>query len=48
VQPKREADGRCYALSLQQAPDGAKPPIEVRVTVESASGAQETRLTLGG
>jgi DsbC/DsbD-like thiol-disulfide interchange protein len=48
VQPKREADGRCYALSLQQAPDGAKPPIEVRVTIESASGARETRLTLGG
>ena len=48
VQPKRQADGRCYALSLQQAPDGAKPPIKVRVTVESASGAEETRLTLGG
>ena len=48
VEPKREADGRCYALSLQQAPDGAKPPLEVRVTVEGASGAAETRLTLGG
>ncbi len=48
VQPKREADGRCYALSLQQAPDGAKPPLDVRVTVEGASGAAETRLTLGG
>ena len=48
VEPKRQADGRCYALSLQQAPDGAKPPIEVRVTVEGASGAAETRLTLGG
>jgi len=48
VEPKREADGRCYALSLHQAPDGAKPPIDVRVTVESAAGAAETRLTLGG
>lgn len=48
VQPKREADGRCYGLSLQQAPDGAKPPIAVRVTIEGASGAAETRVTLGG
>ena len=29
VEPKREADGRCYRLNLQQAPDGAKPPIDV-------------------
>jgi len=48
VEPKRQADRRCYALSLQQAPDGAMPPIAVRVTVESPSGAAETRLTLGG
>ena len=48
IEPKREADGRCYALSLQQAPDGAKPPFDVRLTVESASGAAETRVTLGG
>jgi DsbC/DsbD-like thiol-disulfide interchange protein len=48
VAPKREADGRCYALTLQQAPAGAKPPIDVRVTVEGASGASETRVTLGG
>jgi DsbC/DsbD-like thiol-disulfide interchange protein len=48
VEPKREADGRCYALRLQQAPDGAKPPIEVNVTVEQAAGAAETRVTLGG
>jgi DsbC/DsbD-like thiol-disulfide interchange protein len=48
VEPKREADGRCYALSLQQAPDGAKPPIAVNVTVEKTGGAAETRVTLGG
>jgi DsbC/DsbD-like thiol-disulfide interchange protein len=48
VEPKREADGRCYALTLQQSPADAKPPIEVRVTVERASGAAETRVTLGG
>jgi DsbC/DsbD-like thiol-disulfide interchange protein len=48
VEPKRETDGRCYALSLQQAPDGAKPPLDVRVTVEGASGAAETHVTLGG
>jgi len=48
VEPKREADGRCYALTLQQAPDGAKPPIAVRLTVETGAGAEETRVTLGG
>ncbi len=48
VEPKRETDRRCYALSLQQAPDGAKPPIAVSVTVERAGGAAETRVTLGG
>ena len=48
VEPKREADGRCFGLSLQQAPDGAKPPIAVIVTVERAGGAAETRVTLGG
>ncbi len=48
VQPKREADGRCFALILQQAPDGAKPPIDVSLTVEDAGGAAETKVTLGG
>jgi len=48
VEPKRESDGRCYALTLQQAPDGGKPPLAVRVTVESANGARATDLTLGG
>jgi len=48
VEPKRESDGRCYALTLQQAPDGGKPPLAVRVTVEGESGARETQLTLGG
>jgi DsbC/DsbD-like thiol-disulfide interchange protein len=48
VEPKREADGRCFSLSLQQAPDGAKPPIDVGVTVERADGAAEMRVTLGG
>jgi DsbC/DsbD-like thiol-disulfide interchange protein len=48
VEPKREADGKCYTLTLQQTPDGGKPPIEVRVTVERAQGAAETKVTLGG
>jgi DsbC/DsbD-like thiol-disulfide interchange protein len=48
IEPKREADGRCYALALRQAPDGAKPPIAVTVTVERAGGAAEMRLSLGG
>ena len=48
IAPKREADGRCYALSLRQAPEGAKPPISVRVTVEGGARAVETRLDLPG
>jgi DsbC/DsbD-like thiol-disulfide interchange protein len=48
VEPKRESDGRCYALTLQQAPEGGKPPIPLRVTVEGETGAEETDLTLGG
>jgi hypothetical protein len=47
VEPKRQGDGRCYTLTLQQAPEGGKPPIALRVTVEGAS-ARETELTLGG
>jgi DsbC/DsbD-like thiol-disulfide interchange protein len=48
VEPKREGDGRCYALTLQQAPEGGKPPIALRLTVEGESGARETQVTLGG
>jgi DsbC/DsbD-like thiol-disulfide interchange protein len=48
IENKREADGRCYGLTLQQAPDDLKPPYAVRLTVESADSATETRLTLGG
>ena len=48
VEPKREADGRCYGLALKQAPEGGKPPIALRLTVETDRGAQETRVTLGG
>ncbi len=48
VEPKAEADARCYGLSLKQAPDGAKPPFDVRVTVERAGGAAETQVRLGG
>jgi DsbC/DsbD-like thiol-disulfide interchange protein len=47
VEPKREGDGRCYVLTLQQAPEGGKPPIALRVTVEGAR-AVETEVTLGG
>ncbi len=48
IEPKREADGRCFSLALRQAPDGAKPPIAVRVTVERAGGAAEAAFSLGG
>jgi DsbC/DsbD-like thiol-disulfide interchange protein len=48
IEPKREADGRCYELTLQQAPEGAKPPYPVRLTVEGAEGASETQANLGG
>ena len=48
IEPRREADGRCYGLTLQQAPDDLKPPYAVRLTVQGADGAAETRLTLGG
>ena len=46
IEPKRETDGRCYALTLQQAPEGAKPPFAVRLTVEGAEGASETQAAL--
>ena len=46
IEPKREADGRCFALALQQAPEGAKPPIPLRLTVESDAGASETQAEL--
>ena len=48
IEPRREADGRCYGLTLQQAPEGAKPPFSVRLTLEGAQGAQETQAVLGG
>ena len=47
IEPKREADGRCYALTLQLAPEDAKPPFVLRLTVEAAQGASETQATLG-
>ena len=47
IEPKRETDARCYALTLQQAPDGTKPPFAVRLTVEGAEGALETQAALG-
>jgi DsbC/DsbD-like thiol-disulfide interchange protein len=46
VEPKREPDGRCYILTLQQAPDGAKPPIPLVLTVETDAGASETQTEL--
>ncbi len=48
LEPKREADRRCFTLTLQQAPDGAKPPIALRLTVEGDAGAEETKVALGG
>ena len=47
VEPKREGDGRCYGLTLQQTPEGGKPPIPLRVTIEGPR-AKETQITLGG
>jgi DsbC/DsbD-like thiol-disulfide interchange protein len=47
VEPKREGDGRCYGLTVQQAPADAKPPIPLRVTIEGAR-AVETDVKLGG
>ena len=46
IEPKRQADGRCFALALQQAPDGAKPPIPLVLTVETDAGASETHAEL--
>ena len=48
IEPKREADGRCFALTQRQAPDDAKAPLQLRLTVEGETGATETRVTLGG
>lgn len=46
IASRRGADARCYALTWQQAPEGAKPPFAVLLTVEDAEGASETKVTL--
>jgi DsbC/DsbD-like thiol-disulfide interchange protein len=46
IEPKREADGRCFTMALQQAPDSAKPPISIVLTVEADAGASETQAEL--
>jgi DsbC/DsbD-like thiol-disulfide interchange protein len=48
IQPTAEADRKCYALVEQQAPEGGKPPIGLRVTVETDEGSRETQVSLGG
>lgn len=42
-----DADGRvCFALQLQQKPDGAKLPVDVRATLTGGAGPRELPLTL--
>jgi DsbC/DsbD-like thiol-disulfide interchange protein len=48
IQPTAQVDRRCYSLVEQQAPEGGKPPIPLRVTVETDAGAAETQVKLGG
>jgi DsbC/DsbD-like thiol-disulfide interchange protein len=46
TRPGADADGRaCFALELQQKPDGAAPPVNVRATLTGGSGAREFPLT---
>jgi DsbC/DsbD-like thiol-disulfide interchange protein len=47
TKPGADADGRaCFALELQQKPDGAAPPVTVRATLTGGSGAREFALSL--
>lgn len=47
TKPGADSDARaCFALELQQKPDGAAPPVTVRATLTGGSGAREFALTL--
>ena len=47
TKPDADADGRaCFALELQQKPDGAALPVTVRATLTGGAGAREFPLTL--
>jgi len=47
TRPEAPADGRaCFALSLQQKPDGARLPVDVRATLTGGAGPREFPLAL--
>ena len=47
TKPAAGADGRaCFALELQQKPDGAALPVDVRATLTGGLGARELPLAL--
>jgi DsbC/DsbD-like thiol-disulfide interchange protein len=47
TKPGADSDGRsCFAVELQQKPDGAAPPVTVRATLTGGLGAREFPLTL--
>jgi DsbC/DsbD-like thiol-disulfide interchange protein len=47
TKPGADADGRaCFALELQQKPDGAALPVTVRATLTGGAGAREFPLAL--
>ena len=48
IQPTAEPDRKCFRLAQQQAPEGGKSPIALRLTVETDAGAMETEVALGG
>ena len=47
AKPGADSDGRaCFALELQQKPDGAALPVNVRATLTGGSGAREFPLAI--
>ena len=47
TKPGADSDGRaCYALELQQKPDGAAPPVTVRATLTGGSAPREFPLVV--
>jgi DsbC/DsbD-like thiol-disulfide interchange protein len=47
TKPDADSDGRaCFALELQQKPDGAAPPVTVRATLTGGAGGREFPLVV--